>query len=114
PSAELQGSALERYRAYLHLLARLHLAPHLRGKLDPSDVVQETLLQAYQALEQFRGQSPRELAAWLRQILARTLAMAVRDYARDKRDLAREQPLEQALADSSSRLEAWLAADQSS
>ncbi len=113
-SAEVQGQELERYRSYLRLLARLQLAPHLRGKLDPSDAVQQTLLQAYQSLDQFRGKKTHELAAWLRQILARTLAMAVRDYTRDKRDVAREQSLEQALAESSSRIEAWLVAEQSS
>jgi RNA polymerase sigma-70 factor (ECF subfamily) len=109
-----RGVALERFRAYLRLLARLHLDPRLRGKLDASDVVQQTLLQAHQARAQFRGHTEGELAAWLRQILARNLAMAVRDFARDKRDVARERPLEQALADSSSRLEAWIAAEQSS
>jgi RNA polymerase sigma-70 factor (ECF subfamily) len=114
PQAEAPGQTLERFRAYLRLLARLHLDPRLRGKLDPSDVVQQTLLQAYQALGQFRGNEPGELAAWLRQILARNLAMAVRDFARGKRDVARERALEEALVASSSRLEAWLAAEQSS
>jgi len=111
--AEAPGPALDAYRAYLRLLARLHLDPRLRGKLDPSDVVQQTLLQAHRAGQQFRG-GPAELARWLRQILARNLAMAVRDFARGKRDLAREHSLEQALAESSSRLEAGLAAEQSS
>jgi RNA polymerase sigma-70 factor (ECF subfamily) len=105
---------LERFRAYLRLLARLHLAPQLRGKLDPSDIVQQTLLQAYQGLDQFRGQSTAEVAAWLRQILARNLSMAVRAFAQAKRDLAREGSLEAALAVSSSQLGAWLAAEQSS
>lgn len=110
----MDGQELERFRAYLRLLARLHLDSRLRGKLEPSDLVQQTLLQAYQALEQFRGRSDAELAAWLRQILARALAQAVRDFARLRRDVARERSLEAALADSSARLDAWLAAEQSS
>jgi RNA polymerase sigma-70 factor (ECF subfamily) len=105
---------LERYRAYLRLLARLHLDPRLQGKLDPSDVVQQTLLQAYRALDQFRGHSDGELAAWLRQILARNLAHAVRDLGRAKRDVGLERSLEAAVDASSLRLEAWLAAEQSS
>jgi RNA polymerase sigma-70 factor (ECF subfamily) len=108
------GPTLERFRAYLRLLARLHLDPRLQGKLDPSDVVQQTLLQAYQALDQFRGRTDAELAAWLRQILANHLAMAVRAFARARRHLAREQSLDAALAESSARLDAWLAAEQSS
>jgi RNA polymerase sigma-70 factor (ECF subfamily) len=111
---KVEDQALERYRAYLRLLARLHLDPRLAGKLDPSDIVQQTLLQAWQGLEHFRGKSEPELAAWLRQILARNLAMAVRDFSRDKRDVVREQSLEAALAASSSQLEVWLAAEQSS
>jgi RNA polymerase sigma-70 factor (ECF subfamily) len=112
-----EGSSLrplESYREYLHLLARLQIDPRQRSRMDPSDLVQQTLLQAHQARDQFRGRTDAELAAWLRQILARTLAHAVRDLERARRDPARERSLEASLEQSSSRLEAWLAAEQSS
>src|SRR2546421_11428663 len=92
---------LEGYREYLRLLARLQLDPRLRGKVDPSDLVQQTLLKAYLARDQFRGQTPEQRAAWLRQSLANTLAHTVRDYGRARRDAALERSLEAALADSS-------------
>jgi RNA polymerase sigma-70 factor (ECF subfamily) len=111
---EQSGASLEGFREYLRLLARVHLDRRLQSKLDPSDVVQQTLLEAYQSLGQFRGQGPAQKAAWLRQILARNLANAVRDLGRNKRDVQRERSLEAALENSSLRLEAWLAAEQSS
>jgi RNA polymerase sigma-70 factor (ECF subfamily) len=105
---------LDRFRPYLLILARVRLDPRLRGKLDASDVVQQTLLEAHQGLSQFRGRAVGEQAAWLRQILARNLANAARDLGRAKRDVARERSLEAALDESASRLECWLAAEQSS
>ena len=105
---------LERYRSYLMLLAEARLERRLRGKLDPCDVVQQTLLHAYQAWSQFRGTSEAELAAWLRQILVRTLLNCMRDFQRAKRDVVRERSLQAALDQSSARLEAWLAAEESS
>jgi RNA polymerase sigma-70 factor (ECF subfamily) len=98
----------------LLLLARLQLDPRWQAKLDPADIVQQTLLQAHQGRDQFRGQTAAEQAAWLRQILARVLANVARDLGRAKRDTGRERSLEAALEESSARLEAWLAAEQSS
>jgi RNA polymerase sigma-70 factor (ECF subfamily) len=103
-------AGLERYRAYLRVLAWSQLDPRLRAKVDASDLVQQTLLQAVQALPQFRGATDAELAAWLRRILARNLAHAARDLGRQRRDVDRERSLEQALDDSSARLALWLAA----
>jgi RNA polymerase sigma-70 factor (ECF subfamily) len=102
--------ALDRFRSYLLLLARAHLPRRFQGKLDPSDVVQQTLLQAHRHAAGFRGQTAGEQAAWLRQILAATLANIARDLQRDKRDIDRERSFATALDESASRLEAGLAA----
>jgi RNA polymerase sigma-70 factor (ECF subfamily) len=109
-----RAERIERFRGYLLLLARLHTSTRLQGKLDASDVVQQTLVQALSGLEGFRGTSDAEMAVWLRQILARHLANVARDQGRQKRDVRRERSLEAALDQSASRLEAFLAADQSS
>lgn len=99
---------LFRYRDYLILLARSQFPERLQARLDASDVVQQTLLEAHRDLEQFRGTTSAEMAGWLRQILARNLANIARDQDRQKRDVHREQSLEQGLQASSARLEAWL------
>jgi RNA polymerase sigma-70 factor (ECF subfamily) len=87
------GNVLESFQAYLKLLARLRLNHQLQGKVSPSDVVQETFLSAKKAFGQFRGQSERELMAWLRSILAAEIASQTRYYARDRRDVAMEKRL---------------------
>ena len=96
------------------MLARGRLDRRLRPKLDASDVVQQTLLEAHRDWAQLRGQGTAIQAAWLRQILARNLANAARDLGRAKRDVARERSLQAALDESASCLEQWLAAEQSS
>ena len=95
-------------------LARVQLSPLLRDKLDPSDVVQQTLLDAHRDRDQFRGQSEAQQAAWLRQILNRNLVDVLRAFGRAKRNAARERSLDLALDQSSQRLEAWLVAEESS
>ena len=108
------ADALERYRRYLLVLARVAIDPRLGGKIDASDIVQQTLIEAHQCRHQFTLRQEGDLAAWLRRILSNNLADALRGLARAKRDVARQRSLDDQLAQSSQRLEGWLAADQSS
>ncbi len=59
-------------RNHLNLLARQQLGPRLKSKVDASDVVQQTLLEAHRDLAAFDGQSEGEWQAWLRAILGAT------------------------------------------
>jgi RNA polymerase sigma-70 factor (ECF subfamily) len=96
---------LTAYRNYLRLLARTGIDASLRGKADPSDLVQEALLKAHRHFGQFRGQTEAELAVWLRQILARCLADLVRRYrSAAARRVGRERSLEDVLGGSSQAL----------
>lgn len=104
---------LARYREYLRLLARRGIPEGLRGKLDASDVVQQTLWEAHRRWEQFAG-SENERLAWLRAILEHNLTDAARGLRRQKRDVAREQSLDATLRHHAQSLERWLVADLSS
>src|SRR5437870_3789425 len=97
----ISDSQLVRYRNYLRFVARLQLDPRLRGKLDASDLVQQTLLEAVARKEQFRGGTEAEYLAWLRRMLIHNLADALRAFRQAKRDVAREQAVDEALQNSS-------------
>ena len=105
---------LERFREYLRSLARLNLDRRIQPKVDPSDVVQETLIKAHEAIGEFRGDGEAQLAAWLRRILANQMADMVRQFTRGKRNATLERSLQAALDKSSARIGDWLAAEQTS
>src|SRR6516162_9983067 len=90
PAREL---LFNRYRHYLQVLARAQLGRHLRTKCDPSDIVQQTLLEAHRDFGEFQGCREAELLAWLRRILAHNLFNEARHFAAQQRDAAREVSL---------------------
>jgi RNA polymerase sigma-70 factor (ECF subfamily) len=103
------SDVLQRYRPWLHIMARLQLGARFQGKFDASDIVQQTLLEACRDLPMFRGRTEAELLAWLRRILAHVLGHEIRRYRGTKRrDLGREISLEESLLQSSQRLAAML------
>jgi RNA polymerase sigma-70 factor (ECF subfamily) len=109
------GQLLERYRAYLLVLARVQIGRRLQGKVDASDVVQDVFLGAHRDFPQFRGTTPNEFLAWLRQVLASLLANLVRHYhGTQRRDVRLERQLAAELEKSSLALDRGLVAEQSS
>jgi RNA polymerase sigma-70 factor (ECF subfamily) len=104
---------LEEFRSYLLLLARMQLDSGPRNRIDPSDIVQQTLQEAHAKANQFHGDDS-ALAAWLRKALVNNLREAWRALRRDKRDIRREQALPDAVEQSSARLQAMLTAPHSS
>jgi RNA polymerase sigma-70 factor (ECF subfamily) len=81
-SSVVEVVRLERYRDYLRSLVAASLGRRSAAAVDASDIVQEALLKAHRARDQFRGRTERELAAWLRTILNNTLANALRSLPR--------------------------------
>jgi RNA polymerase sigma-70 factor (ECF subfamily) len=105
---------LNQFRGYLRLLAEIELGRRLRAKVDPSDIVQQSLLEAHRDRAALKGQTEPEVVGWLRTILARNLLNTARDFGAQKRDIRRERAMAARLEQSSQCLERFLAASQTS
>jgi RNA polymerase sigma-70 factor (ECF subfamily) len=91
------GCLLDVYRDYLWNIAARKLPDCIGAKVAPSDLVQDSLLEASQTLGEFRGSSEFELRAWLKTIVARRAIDVYRRWRGfAKRDVSREITLEQA------------------
>ena len=113
PSSDPRTQWLMRHELWLKLLAGVEIESRFAGKFSASDVVQQTLLAAWQDWAQFRGDDEVQRRAWLRQILAHQLAHLVRHFAgTQKRDLDRELPLDASLDQTSQRLDRLATGDQ--
>lgn len=109
------GHLLERYSHYLALLTSLRLPDALKGKVDASDVVQETFVRAHAGFGQFRGTTELEFRCWIREVLASELATQCRRYlGTQKRDIRLEVDMRAGVDHSSMQLdEALIASDTS-
>lgn len=81
-------------RSYVGLIARATLERRLQSKVDASDLVQQTMMDAHRDFNQFAGQTEQEWLAWLRKILSHNTGDAYRHYAATKRQAHREMSLQ--------------------
>lgn len=96
-NAAALGELMERYRPYLRLLAQRRVDGRLRARIDPSDIVQRTYLEAHRDLAKFRGDCEAEWRAWLRTILDHNaLTMIETHLVSQKRSARREQRIDDA------------------
>ena len=81
-------------RSYVGLVARTQVERRLQSKVDASDLVQQTLMDAHRGFKNFRGNSEGEWLAWLKRILMHNATDFVRHYrGTEKRQTNREVPL---------------------
>lgn len=81
----------DRCRNYVNVVARAEVESWMRAKVDASDLVQQTMMEAHQEIDKFRGNTEAEWLAWLRRILSNNAIDFVRHYkGTAKRAVARE------------------------
>ena len=93
------GRLLESYRTQLGAIAEGQLDRKLRSRVSPSDIVQETMLEAYRDFGQFRGETEAEFMGWLRKILSNNVARAIETHVlAKKRDVRRDVSIRRLIA----------------
>jgi RNA polymerase sigma-70 factor, ECF subfamily len=79
------------YRPYLRLAAAHRIPKLFQQRMDASDLVQLTMLDAVRGLPEFRGQTEPEFTAWIMRLLERNLLQTIRDNTLGKRDARLER-----------------------
>lgn len=83
-----------RYRPFLRQVIALRLDPRLRPRIDPSDVVQETHLEAFRRLQDYLRRQPMPFRLWLRQTACeRLLKLHEHHVTAGRRSVQREVSL---------------------
>ncbi|MFO0902336.1 MAG: sigma-70 family RNA polymerase sigma factor [Pirellulales bacterium] len=99
---------LGEYREWLKALATAQISVDLRGRIDPSDLVQQTICEALRDLPKQRGATRAEMMGWLRSVLRCNLIDAFR-----KLRFAPRVSLDDSLALTAEGMSRFLAADHS-
>jgi RNA polymerase sigma-70 factor (ECF subfamily) len=111
PEEERINHSLGQFRAYLETLTFIQIDPRLRSKISLSDLIQNTLVEAFRGLDCLAALDGDAQRGWLRRALLNNLFEAVEHCGRHRRDFRLEQPLDAAARASSVRLRDWIAAE---
>jgi RNA polymerase sigma-70 factor (ECF subfamily) len=100
PAARQQLLVMHQQR--LRQMVAVRMDRRLAARIDPSDVVQETLADALQLLSDYLRDQPLPFYPWLRQLAWKRLAELYRRHVQaQKRSVRREEPRPPALPDQS-------------
>lgn len=89
------AALIELFRPYLLYVAEARMSPRLRPKAAPSDLVQQTIMEAIRDAQACRAAGEAGLRTWLRGILLHNLGDIQRRYAgTTKRQIGRELSLD--------------------
>ena len=81
----------QQLRSYLLIFADQRLDEGLKGKLDASDIVQHSLMEAHRDFVTFRGQTEDELKSWISRLVVHNLMDAGRRFRQSQqRSVAKE------------------------
>src|SRR4051794_34158326 len=91
--ADARDRLLRRHRDHLARMVACRLDRRLAARVDPSDVVQEVLVEADGKLDQYLRERPLPFYPWLRELAWERIAGLHRRHVRArKRSVLREEP----------------------
>ena len=96
-SPEALNIVYQRVSARLLAYVRLRMGRDLRSRLESRDILQAALLKSFEKIGDFRGTETRSLMAWLARIAEHEIRDSVDHLHRQRRDAARETPLDDAV-----------------
>ena len=93
-SPEALNQLYERCAGRLLAFIRLRLGRDLRGRLESRDILQATLLKSLEHVADLKADETRSVMAWLARIAEHEIRDCADFHHRQRRDAAREMPLE--------------------
>jgi RNA polymerase sigma-70 factor (ECF subfamily) len=97
-----RGRLLDQHRQRLRSMVAIRMDPRLTARVDPSDLVQDTLTEAHRRLDEYLCDRPLPFYPWLRQLAFDRLIDLHRRHVRSsRRAVSREVPGEMQLSDGS-------------